>query len=158
MYGTLREMKCIVQRRCTMFNADADGQNERMSPDRRLYRIPTDMNTAASADFMSMPGSRYRYHHRAGANIWHRDWHMNVTTRSECSATLRQAAAKAIMTLVMVGGGVLCYPIHYITDVPTQQMIANSERGAERGDVITVSQSTAKTRVSCVRLLPPRTH
>ena len=63
-----------------------------------------------------------------------------------------------IMTLVMDGGGVLCYPIHYITDVPTQQMIANSGRGAERGDVITVSQSTAKTRVSCVRLLPPRTH
>ena len=38
MYGTLREMQCVVQRRCTMFNADADGQyyrqNERMSPDR----------------------------------------------------------------------------------------------------------------------------
>lgn len=97
---------------------------------------------------------RYRYHHRAGANIWH----INVTTRSECSATLRPAAANAIMTLVMVGGGVLCYPIHYITDVPTQQMIANSGRDAERGDVITVSQSTATTRVSCVRLLPPRTH
>ena len=145
-----------VQRRCRWAVLQAERAN--VSRSHRLHRISTDMNTAASADFMSMPGSRYRYHHRAGANIWHRDWHMNVTTRSECSATLRQAAAKAIMTLVMVGGGVLCYPIHYITDVPTQQMIANRGRGAERGDVITVSQSTAKTRVSCVRLLPPRTH
>ena len=90
-----------------------------------------------------------RYRHRAGAN----NWHMNVTTRSECSTTLRPATAKAMMTLVMVGGGVLCYPIHNITDVHTQQILANSVRGAERGDVMTVYPHCLP---SARQYLPPR--